>query len=64
MNECLVLTLLFLMNNPVTRCYVRPNVGLEVIYTVHITDVGNVGCTLGTLTTQQKMSQNEQLVPS
>ena len=31
MNECLVLTLLFLMNNPATRCYVRPDVGLEVI---------------------------------
>jgi hypothetical protein len=38
MNECLVLTLLFLMNNPETRCYVRPDVGLEVL--IAIVDVG------------------------
>ena len=36
MNECLVLTLLFLMNNPATRCYVRPDVGLEVIYLLFV----------------------------
>lgn len=36
MNECLVLTLLFLMNNPVTRCYVRPDVGLEVMCTSNV----------------------------